>query len=52
MMQPMIVEQQGLAISGLWYCHPVADTPILVRSKKLYFLLQKCLGILFCEKIK
>ena len=25
---------------------------ILVWSKKLYFLLQKCLGILFCEKMK
>ena len=49
MMQPMIIEQQGLKAIGLWCCCPL---PILVWSTKSYFLLQKYLGILFCEKIK
>ena len=45
-LQQMIVEQQGLTIARLQYCRPTA---ILVWSEKPYFLLQKCLGILFCE---
>ena len=51
-LQQIIVERQGLTITGLWHCHLVADTLILVWSKKPYFLLQNYLGILFCEKIK
>ena len=48
-LQPMTVEQRELMITRLWCCRPAAD---VVWSNKLYFLLQKCLGILFCEKIK
>ena len=36
-------------ITRLWCCRPTAD---VVWSKKPYFLLQKYLGFLFCEKWK